>query len=182
MNTDGLNDDVHHYLEHDSLSVEPVEHANPCRHPAVYAVEETRTLECQFCGATVDPFDFIYERSVSGKKTQMELEYIKQRHQRLAKRTEELEDEETAIKKRIRTARRNLKDVEDNTTRIVLEQQDTEKYLKELDTRVKKASATALEYEKKSREAKQRYDHLMEKTEIAEMAKELANEESRARA
>jgi hypothetical protein len=81
-----------------------------CRHQHVLVVQATRKLECEHCGAVVEPFDFMWEWA----NRRLNLEYsrnrLKEQIKRLEKRLEALKREERNVKARISRALKKDRD------------------------------------------------------------------------
>jgi hypothetical protein len=81
-----------------------------CSHLKVFVVEHSRCLECQLCGATIDPFDFLWKwanRRLNFHQTQQAL---KDESKALRVEIEDLKRQERNIKSRIKRAKAKIDD------------------------------------------------------------------------
>jgi len=79
-----------------------IREAKWCKHPRIIVCEKSRSLECDACGAAIDPFDFMLrwakgDRCLEARKRQLEDEV-----KRISGSLEELKREEKNLKARLR--------------------------------------------------------------------------------
>jgi len=80
-----------------------------CSHYRILVDVETRTIECEQCGAIVDPFDFLYriakeqlDLDERKKILQLDIDKLKQETTDRLVKIEELKKEERNVKARLR--------------------------------------------------------------------------------
>lgn len=81
-----------------------------CGHRAVFVAAEHRMLECQNCGAMVDPFDFLWETAREESSLTAEVEALKAKRDALKKEVADLVGERTSLVVKTAKARREAKD------------------------------------------------------------------------
>lgn len=75
-----------------------------CRHRHVIAVEKTRMLECDHCGATIDPFDFIWDWANERVRFRYQNRELQLQCKETQKRLDDLKRQERNIRARIKRA------------------------------------------------------------------------------
>lgn len=85
-----------------------------CGHRAVFVAAEHRMLECQNCGAMVDPFDFLWETAREESSLTAEVEALKAKRDALKKEVGELAGEKVALVVKVEKARRDARRMEGN--------------------------------------------------------------------
>ncbi len=73
-----------------------------CRCTEVLVDEETRSLECQRCSKTIDPFDYLWKYAMKQQRIVFNLSSAEHENERLNKSVTELKRQERNIKARIR--------------------------------------------------------------------------------
>lgn len=75
-----------------------------CRHQAVEIDDNAREVDCQLCGASLDPIKVLYDIAIN----EIRLQYTEKEYIELKEKTADLKAEEKRIKARIRTARKRM--------------------------------------------------------------------------
>ena len=71
-----------------------------CKHQHVYLDQKTRLCECRECGATIDPFDFLWSWAMGTEKIENTRKRLEAESERLTKHVKELKKEERNAKAR----------------------------------------------------------------------------------
>lgn len=86
----------------DKIPATPRHRKGYCCHSHVTVCEKTRMLECQNCGAIIDPFDFMWEWACKDRNLQYVRKELKKDIERLSTQLKELKRQERNTKARIR--------------------------------------------------------------------------------
>ena len=95
------------------LRKEGTQEQRRCRHRRVFVAAAQRMLECQDCGAMVDPFDFLWETAHEETSLKAEVEGLKAKRDALKKEVAELVGERTTMVVKAAKARREARNAEE---------------------------------------------------------------------
>jgi len=73
-----------------------------CRHKHIIVCEKSRTLECDACGATIDPFDFMLRWAREDRFLEFRMKQLKEELKRLGEKLKKLKRMEKNAKARLR--------------------------------------------------------------------------------
>lgn len=79
-----------------------------CHHQNLQIDEASRLLQCELCGMSITPFDFIRKIAVRHEVIEHRISQLEDDERELYKRIVELKKEEKRIKARIRCAKKKM--------------------------------------------------------------------------
>jgi hypothetical protein len=75
-----------------------------CRHKHIIVCEKSRTIECDTCGAAIDPFDFMLRWAKEDRFLEYRMKQLKEELKRLGEKLGKLRRMEKNVKARLRRA------------------------------------------------------------------------------
>ena len=78
-----------------------------CPHKHIIVCEKSRTLECEVCGAIIDPFDFMLKWAMEDRSLEYRVKHLKNELKRLGEKLRKLKTMEKNAKARL--GRRGVK-------------------------------------------------------------------------
>jgi hypothetical protein len=81
-----------------------------CRHKYIIVCEKSRTLECDTCGAAIDPFDFMLKWAKEDRSLEYRMKQLKDELKRLGEKLGKLRRMEKNVRARLGRARAKERD------------------------------------------------------------------------
>ncbi len=89
-----------------TTKLKPERKKTACRCARVVVLEYSRMLECQNCGATIDPFDFLWKQAQVQQNSAFDITIKRQEIERLSSEIDELKKVKHNLKAQVRRMQR----------------------------------------------------------------------------